>query len=55
MKHISHKLHCAFDTDSGGANRGLVFQAKRTRSSPPVKSGIDPAIIQASALKAAAE
>ena len=41
---IPGKLHCVFDTDSGGVKRGLVFRAKRARSSPPVKSGMDPAI-----------
>ena len=38
------KLHYVFDTDSGGVKRGLVFWARRARSSPPVKSGMDPAI-----------
>ena len=39
------KLHYVFDTDFGGVNRGLVFRAKRARSSPPAKSGMDPAIL----------
>ena len=38
------KLHYVFDTDSGGVTGGLVFRAKRARSSLLVKSGIYPAV-----------
>ena len=50
MLHIDQhlrKLYYVFDTDSGGVKRGLVFQAKRARSSLHV-SGMDPAIFMPS-------
>ena len=41
---LDRKLHYVFDTDSGGVTGGLVFRAKRARSSLLVKSGIYPAV-----------